>query len=247
ELPIPPLERTLPRFEKYCLAIMGAGGTGKTGVLKISETLTVFFAGPETVRKLAPSNAAARLLGGDTLHALCKLPWGKARLTSKKGRLQKSTLELHRKNWRTAVAAYIDEISMVSSDQFLQCDVRFRQAKMQPSHRFGGLALNVCGDFLQLPPVDKDGTRKGLAVPLNDYGVCDVSEAESQCAENATEQKSDEDADVPTARQRKQANVEGRQGFELWRKMRRVVCLTVKVRARGIWSRLQSERRDGKI
>ena len=247
ELPIPPLERTLPRFEKYCLAIMGAGGTGKTGVLKISETLTVFFAGPETVRKLAPSNAAARLLGGDTLHALCKLPWGKARLTSKKGRLQKSTLELHRKNWRTAVAAYIDEISMVSSDQFLQCDVRFRQAKMQPSHRFGGLALNVCGDFLQLPPVDKDGTRKGLAVPLNDYGVCDVSEAESQCAENATEQKSDEDADVPTARQRKQANVEGRQGFELWRQIRRVVCLTVNVRAPGILSRLQSEMRDGKI
>ncbi len=46
-------------FRNYCLAIVGPGGTGKTAVLKICETLTVFFAGPETVRKLAPSNAAA--------------------------------------------------------------------------------------------------------------------------------------------------------------------------------------------
>ena len=56
------------QFDNFCLAIMGPGGTGKTAVLKVSEPLTVFFVGPDTVRKLAPSNAAARLLGGDTLH-----------------------------------------------------------------------------------------------------------------------------------------------------------------------------------
>ncbi len=75
------------KFEQYCLAIMGPGGTGKTAVLKLPEALTIHFAGADTVRKLAPSNAAARLLGGDTLHALCKLPFGKANLRSKKGRL----------------------------------------------------------------------------------------------------------------------------------------------------------------
>ena len=51
-------------FKEFSLVIMGPGGTGKTAVLKISEALTVFFAGADAVRKLAPSNAAARLLGG---------------------------------------------------------------------------------------------------------------------------------------------------------------------------------------
>ena len=45
-------------FADFALAIMGPGGTGKTAVLKVIEALTVFFAGAETVRKLAPSNAA---------------------------------------------------------------------------------------------------------------------------------------------------------------------------------------------
>ena len=237
-------EPTVEPFKNFCLAIMGAGGTGKTAALKISEALTVFFAGPETVRKLAPSNAAARLLGGDTLHALCKLPWGKARLTSKRGRLQKPTLELHRKTWRSAVAAYIDEISMVPSDQFLQSDVRFRQAKMQPDKRFGGLALNVCGDFLQLPPVDKDGTRKGLAVPLDDYGTCEVDEGKTEDEETEDSAK---EAEPPSKRLRRQAHVEGRQGFALWRTITRVVCLTVNVRAPGVLSRLQAEMRAGHI
>ena len=73
--------------DEFRLAVMGPGGTGKTSVLKLTEALIVFFLGPDTVHKLAPSNAAARLLGGDTLHSLCKLPFGKCRLTSKKGRL----------------------------------------------------------------------------------------------------------------------------------------------------------------
>ena len=56
-------------IDHFALAIMGPGGTGKTAVLRMVEALTVCFAGVDTVRKLAPSNAAARLLGGDTLHA----------------------------------------------------------------------------------------------------------------------------------------------------------------------------------
>ena len=132
-------------FANYCLAIMGPGGTGKTAVLKLSEALIAFFVGPNAVRKLAPSNAAARLLHGDTLHALCKLPFGNVRLSSKKGRLRQHVLKAHRKQWSSAIAAFIDEISMVPANQFLQCDVRFRQAKMKADVRFGGLALNVCG------------------------------------------------------------------------------------------------------
>ena len=142
------------KFKDFGLAITGPGGTGKTAVLKMVEASTSFFAGPDTVRKLAPSNAAARLLGGDTLHSLCKLPFGGAKLSSKKGRLTKATLLRHRQTWERTIAAYLDEVSMVASDQFLQCDIRLRQAKLQTHLPFGGLAMNFCGDFLQLPPVD---------------------------------------------------------------------------------------------
>ena len=111
-------------FDDFALPIIGPGGTGKTAVLKVTEALTVFFAGA-TVQKLAPSNAAARLLGGDTIHSLCKLPFGtKTRLNSKRGRLTKNTLQDHRRKWMSSIAAYIDEISMIPADQFLQCDVR---------------------------------------------------------------------------------------------------------------------------
>ena len=157
--------------DNFCLAIMGPGGTGKTAVLRLVESLTVFFAGVDTVRKLAPSNAAARLLGGDTLHALCKLPFGQVNLKMKQGRLAKCALRQHQKQWATAAQAFLDEVSMVSADQFLQCDVRLRQAKLKPCAKFGNLAMNICGDFLQLPPVDKHGTRKSLALPVDAMGV----------------------------------------------------------------------------
>ena len=57
---------------------------------------------------------------------------------------------------------------MISADQFHHCDVRMRQAKQNPERQFGGLALNICGDFLQLPPVDKDNSRRSLAMPYEE-------------------------------------------------------------------------------
>ena len=73
---------------------------------------------------------------------------------------------------QTTIAAFVDEVSMIASDQFLQTEVRLRQGTMQLQRRFGGLAMNVCGDFLQLPPVDKDGTRKSLQQRLISHLIC---------------------------------------------------------------------------
>ena len=118
---------------------------------------------------------------------------------------------------------------MVSGDQLLQCDVRMREGKCCKMRRFGGMAVNLCGDFLQLPPVDKTGTRKSLAVPVDDLGAW-------ECEERG------EHADTQSG-----PNVEGRQGFELWRSISRVVCLNVNVRALGALSRLLTEMRNGVI
>ena len=218
---------------------MGPGGTGKTAILKMVEALTIFFAGPETVRKLAPTNAAARLLGGDTMHSLCKLPFGGARLTSKKGRLTKGTLRLHRSTWAQTIAAYVDEVSMISSDQLLQCDVRMRQAKMCMTSPWGGLAINICGDFLQLPPVNKDGSKNSLAMPIGDTVRKEAKEEEQE--------EMDDDETTIEMKTDESKLVEGRQGFQLWRTIKRVVCLEINVRAPGILSRIQAEMRAGSI
>ncbi len=114
---------------------------------------------------MAPSNAAARLIGGDTMHASCRLPFSNARLTTKKGRLDGASLQKHRRAWAETVACFMDEVSMVAADKFLQCDVRIRQAAMEFDKRFGGFGMTICGDFLQLPPVSKDGQRSLAAPP----------------------------------------------------------------------------------
>ena len=230
------MPRSKPRaaFSNLCLAIVGPGGTGKTAVLKISEALTIFFAGSDTVKKLAPSNAAARILGGDTIHALCKLPFGNKALSSKKGRLTKHTLAAHRRKWTNTIAAYLDEVSMIAADQFLQCDVRLRQGKMSPQQPFGGLAMNICGDFLQLPPVDKDGSRRSLAMPL--------VESASAVPDVDVPHEDIKAEDVTAA-----GNAETRQGLELWRSIRSVVCLNINLRAPDALGRLQDEMRCGTI
>ena len=81
--------------------MIGAAGTGKSTVLRIVEALADRFFGPDSVRKGAPSNTAARLLGGDTIHALCKLPFIGA-IYGKRGHLSSAVLRRLKDRWRTA-------------------------------------------------------------------------------------------------------------------------------------------------
>ena len=74
QLPADVVSEAEKHVEEFCFILIGPGGTGKTIVSKAFEALVDYFAGPESVRKCALSNTAARLLGGDTMHALCKLP-----------------------------------------------------------------------------------------------------------------------------------------------------------------------------
>eukprot|EP00959_Pyramimonas_sp_CCMP1952_P048309 1008340-Pyramimonas_sp.AAC.1 len=71
------------------------------------------------------------------------------------------------------------------------------------------LAMNFCGDFLQLPPVDKDGSRRSLAMPHDDV-----------------DDDADGGDDAATVQQKRSKRVEGRQGFDLWSTLKRVVSLT---------------------
>ena len=59
--------------------------------------------------------------------------------------------------------------------------------------------MNYSGDFLQLPPVDKNGSRKSLAMPHED--PADEVVAGAECAAKL--------------QQKRDKMVEGRQGFQL--------------------------------
>ena len=47
----------------------------------------------------------------------------------------------------------IDEISMVKADMLYQLDLRFRELKQEPNLPFGGVAVFLFGDIMQLRPV----------------------------------------------------------------------------------------------
>ncbi len=134
------------------MILIGGPGTGKTTTIMVEEALLDFFYESGAMGKAAPTNTAARLLGGDTLHALYKLPMGT--LHGKRGKLSAPVLKRYKKRWEGKRAHVIDEISMVMPNNFYQVEVRSRTATGNIEERFGGLATELCGDFLQLPPVD---------------------------------------------------------------------------------------------
>ncbi len=93
------------------LVLIGAAGTGKSTVLRMVEALTDKFFGPMSMRKGAPSNAAARLIGGDTVHALLTLPLFGG-LNGAQGHLTDPVKRTLRRKWKGARPTYRGELRM---------------------------------------------------------------------------------------------------------------------------------------
>ena len=123
-----------------------------------------FWNSNEAMRVGAITNTAARLIHGDTLHAMCKLPFNDAQVGRRRSA---DSLRKMQETWESTVALGIDEISMVKPLQLFAIHSALGQAKRQPDKNFGDLALWAAGDFMQLPPV---GQKKpaSLAAGLGD-------------------------------------------------------------------------------
>ena len=231
KLPSPP--SGVVDFSKgFRIALIGPGGTGKTTVLLMIEAIVEYFMGPNTVNKCALSNTASRLLGGDTLHALCKLP--RLDLQSLRGKLSTKVLRKLQGRWRNTAALFVDEISMVAPAQLHQADIRVRQATEQPLYFFGKLAVSFSGDFLQLPPVE----MRSLAKPLTTSG---------SMQEPSTDQPM-EDVEAPVGEDDgEEVSAETRQGIMAWHCVHNVVSLTLPLRSQDALSRFLAEMRSGCI
>ncbi|CAL1172970.1 unnamed protein product [Cladocopium goreaui] len=135
------------------LFLTGAAGTGKSFLLRyLIQELEQRF--PEQVAVTASTGVAASHLAGQTLHSFAGIGIGCStlRMALKKVR-QTSGAEAR---WTQTRVLVVDEISMVDAKlldllEGLACNLRGnRQA-------FGGMQVLLCGDFLQLPPVQERG------------------------------------------------------------------------------------------
>ena len=147
------------------LFFTGSAGTGKSYLLKfIIDRLP-----PESTYVTASTGIAASHIGGITLHMFSGIPttWlqeieinnVKRKLTSKEiaQRMLKNETKVQR--WKQCKCLIVDEISMVSGCYFetLNEVAKIIRKNDKP---FGGIQLILCGDFLQLPPIQARGENK---------------------------------------------------------------------------------------
>ena len=184
--------------------------------------------GSDVFRKAAIANSAARKSGGDTMHALLKLPM--SYIGDKTSHLKGQTLLQFRQRFHFAKTLFVDECSMVGRPQWLQTDVRLKQAKFKnkQDHRtFGGMALLTTGDLLQLPPVGK-------------ASVCDPPPENQEAEDETTTKKKSKTPD-------ESRRAEELGGHHLWQSFRTVTTLTQNKRAKGPLAEILQQIRKGTL
>jgi ATP-dependent DNA helicase PIF1 len=135
--------------------LTGPAGAGKTYVL--NQFIRLAKAEGRHVSVTATTGLAATHLGGTTIHAwagigvMDDLPYKFAEHISK-GRKDIVT--------KTDVLI-IDEISMLHDFRLDMVDMACRLVREKPDVPFGGIQVIMSGDFFQLPPINRDGSRSG--------------------------------------------------------------------------------------
>ena len=106
------------------MIIIGPAGTGKTTVLKSAQAIMRVLCGHLLFHRGAISNTAARLLGGNTLHTLRRLP----RYFGAKTRLGDEACKRLQSLCNGREFFFIDEVSIVGAPVLVQIDTRLQQA-----------------------------------------------------------------------------------------------------------------------
>lgn len=109
--------------------------------------------GSPVVAVAAPTGLAALNINGITMHKLLKLPVQHG-VEAEFWNLGKPDIKAMRASFKNVRLFIIDEVSMVSNVLLTSCHVRFNElfVEKEGGRPFGGVALVVFGDLLQLPP-----------------------------------------------------------------------------------------------
>ncbi len=152
--------------DQLMMYIGGVGGTGKTYVVQAILRLFELLGRTDEVLIGAPTGAAARLIGGHTIHSLTMLP------DSKKNKDIRELVRLWEgKHWMIA-----DEISMVGGRFMSQWSQRMQQAKgdegVLSELPFGGVNMIFLGDFGQLRPVKQGALYSYKLIRTPGFEAC---------------------------------------------------------------------------
>jgi ATP-dependent DNA helicase PIF1 len=148
------LEFVMKGYSVFCT---GSAGVGKSFLLH--EIIRNLRKKGLEVAITASTGIAAQNIHGRTIHSFSGLR------QNDNGTFDTKTAWKNKKQWRRVDVLLIDEISMIDADFFdeleaIATNIRcYEDVKSKVSREdlppFGGVQLVLCGDFLQLPPVDK--------------------------------------------------------------------------------------------
>eukprot|EP00933_Yihiella_yeosuensis_P025327 TRINITY_DN19673_c0_g1_i2.p1 TRINITY_DN19673_c0_g1~~TRINITY_DN19673_c0_g1_i2.p1 ORF type:complete len:631 (-),score=125.01 TRINITY_DN19673_c0_g1_i2:55-1947(-) len=133
------------------LFLTGEAGTGKSFLLSyvIQELKKT-----KMVAVTASTGLAAASLGGSTIHSFAGVSPSKMAMEEQIARVMQSIKS--RARWQETQVLVIDEVSMIDADLFSLLEQLGRRARGNDVP-WGGLQVILCGDFLQLPPVESNG------------------------------------------------------------------------------------------
>jgi ATP-dependent DNA helicase PIF1 len=166
-------------LEGHSVLLTGQAGAGKTYVL--NEFIRRVKADGKTVAVTATTGLAASHLGGTTIHA-----WSGIGIRDELNKYFWKDLPKGRRDIieKTDVLI-IDEVSMLHDYRLDMVDEVARRVRGNEKP-FGGLQVILCGDFFQLPPVNRSDSREGgFVVHSNawqqlDPTICYLSEQHRQ-------------------------------------------------------------------
>ncbi len=135
--------------------LTGPAGTGKTFVL--NQFIALSKAAGKHVSVTATTGLAATHLGGTTIHAWA----GIGVLDYLPDRFAEHIAKGRREIIEKTDILIIDEISMLHDYRLDMVDEACRLVRKRPDDPFGGIQVVLSGDFFQLPPVNRSGSREG--------------------------------------------------------------------------------------
>ncbi len=134
--------------------LTGPAGAGKTFVL--NQFIRQAKADGKHVSVTATTGLAATHIGGNTIHA-----WSGIGVSDElQEDFEDYLLKSRRDIIETTDVLVIDEISMLHDYRLDMVDTVARTVRDDP-RPFGGIQVVLCGDFFQLPPVNRDDSRQG--------------------------------------------------------------------------------------
>lgn len=135
--------------------LTGPAGSGKTYVL--SQFMKIAKHEGKQVSVTATTGLAATHLGGTTIHAWAGIGVNDSIPEGFADHISKGRREIIEKT----DVLIIDEISMLHDFRLDMVDEVCKVVRKQPELPFGGIQVVLSGDFFQLPPINRQGSRVG--------------------------------------------------------------------------------------